>query len=74
MKELLPTLDPYELTLLPNRMFWIRPLVNGQSIEAFTGETISIGPGKHGERKPQAPAPPPRVPEPQPFKPEDLGD
>jgi len=42
IKELLPTLDPYELTLLPNRTFWIRPLVHGQSVEAFTGQTISI--------------------------------
>ncbi len=40
--ELLPKLDPYDLTLLPNRMFWIRPLVNGESTEAFTGETIAI--------------------------------
>jgi hypothetical protein len=42
VKELLPDLDPYELTLLPNRMFWIRPLVGGQSVEAFTGETITL--------------------------------
>jgi Type IV secretion-system coupling protein DNA-binding domain len=42
VKELLPDLDPYELTLLPNRTFWIRPLVGGQSVEAFTGETITI--------------------------------
>ncbi len=42
VKELLPTLDPYELTLLPNRTFWIRPLVRGQSVEAFTGQTIAI--------------------------------
>lgn len=41
--ELLPDLDPYELTLLRNRMFWIRPLVEGQPTEAFTGETITIG-------------------------------
>lgn len=41
-KELLPSIDPYELTLLPNRTFWIRPLVNGQSVEAFTAETIPI--------------------------------
>jgi hypothetical protein len=48
VKELLPTLDPYELTLLPNRTFWIRPLVQGQSVEAFTGQTIAIGtPGLH---------------------------
>jgi hypothetical protein len=42
VKELLPDLEPYDLTLLPNRMFWIRPLVNGQSVEAFTGETIVL--------------------------------
>jgi type IV secretion system coupling TraD/TrwB family protein len=42
VKELLPDLEPYELTLLPNRTFWIRPLVRGQSVEAFTGETITI--------------------------------
>jgi type IV secretory pathway TraG/TraD family ATPase VirD4 len=42
VKELLPDIDPFELTLLPNRCFWIRPLVNGQSTEAFTGETISV--------------------------------
>jgi hypothetical protein len=45
VKELLPKLDPYELTLLPNRMFWIRPLVKGQSTEAFTGETLTIDRG-----------------------------
>lgn len=44
-KELWPKLDPYELTLLPNRMFWIRPLVHGQSTEAFTGETLTIDRG-----------------------------
>jgi DNA helicase HerA-like ATPase len=43
VKELLPGLEPYELTLLPNRMFWIRPLVDGQSVEAFTGQTITLG-------------------------------
>lgn len=42
VKELLPDLEPYELTLLRNRMFWIRPLVQGQSVEAFTGETITL--------------------------------
>lgn len=44
VKELVPHLDPYDLTLLPNRMFWIRPLVDGQSVEAFTGETLTIRP------------------------------
>ncbi|HWW61969.1 MAG TPA: type IV secretion system DNA-binding domain-containing protein [Thermoanaerobaculia bacterium] len=42
VKELRPDLEPYELTLLRNRMFWIRPLVHGQSAEAFTGETITL--------------------------------
>jgi type IV secretory pathway TraG/TraD family ATPase VirD4 len=42
-KELRPDLPPYDLTLLPNRAFWIRPLVNGESVEAFTGKTIPLG-------------------------------
>jgi hypothetical protein len=42
VKELFPKLDPYDLTLLRNRMFWIRPLVGGNSVEAFTGETINL--------------------------------
>jgi hypothetical protein len=42
VKELLPNLDPYDLTLLPNRSFWIRPLVGGQSVEAFTAETLDV--------------------------------
>jgi Type IV secretion-system coupling protein DNA-binding domain len=42
VKEVQPDLPPYELTLLPNRMFWIRPLVDGQSVEAFTGVTITL--------------------------------
>ncbi len=45
-KELLPDLEPYELTLLPNRMFWIRLLVHGQSVEAFTGQTILLTDGE----------------------------
>src|SRR5205823_5049800 len=73
VKELLPVLDPYELTLLPNRMFWIRPLVGGESKEAFTGETITIA--KAGEKAkrspPRAPLPPKEIGG---FKPEDLGD
>jgi type IV secretory pathway TraG/TraD family ATPase VirD4 len=44
VKELLPDLLPYELTLLPNRRFWIRPLVLGEPTEAFTGETITLAP------------------------------
>lgn len=42
VKELQPNLAPYELTLLPNRMFWIRSLVGGQSVEPFTGVTITL--------------------------------
>jgi len=42
VKELRPDLPPYDLTLLPNRAFWIRPLVNGESVEAFTGKTITL--------------------------------
>jgi type IV secretory pathway TraG/TraD family ATPase VirD4 len=42
VKELRPDLEPYDLTLLPNRAFWIRPLVNGESVEAFTGRTFSL--------------------------------
>ncbi len=42
VKELRPDLEPYELTLLRNRTFWIRPLVNGESVEAFTGKTITL--------------------------------
>ncbi len=75
IKELNPAIDPYELTLLPNRMFWIRPLVNGESIEPFTGKTITVRPGKYGARAPEPPpTPPPREREPEPFEPDDLGD
>jgi hypothetical protein len=42
VSELLPDLDPFDLTLLPNRTFWIRPLVNGESVEAFTGRTLTL--------------------------------
>jgi hypothetical protein len=75
VKEILPVLDPYDLTLLPNRRFWIRPLVGGQSVEAFTGETITIKEGKHDERRSEPPEPAPvRKREPQAFEPEELGD
>lgn len=57
VRELLPDLDPYDLTLLPNRMFWIRPLVGGQSVEAFTGETLAIR-----SQAPAAGAEEPRLP------------
>jgi GTPase SAR1 family protein len=73
VKELHPDLEFYELTLLPNRMFWIRPLVDGQSTEAFTGETITLL--KPGEKAPEPEPPPPLKPgEIGGFKPEDLGD
>jgi DNA helicase HerA-like ATPase len=67
VKELLPDLDPYELTLLPNRMFWIRPLVNGQSTEAFTGETITLN------DRPRPPSPEPSPKDIQSFESETLG-
>jgi hypothetical protein len=66
VKELLPDLEPYDLTLLPNRMFWVRPLVGGESKEAFTGRTISLDRMSDSGR----------VPNPRAtggFKPEDLG-
>ena len=70
VKELLPELEPYELTLLPNRMFWIRPLVEGQSVEAFTGETITLH-----DRGSQASADPanPQKPKERPIGTEALG-
>lgn len=49
VKELRPDLEAYDLTLLPNRSFWIRPLVNGDSVEAFTGKTIALGEPTKGE-------------------------
>jgi hypothetical protein len=73
VKELHPELEFYELTLLPNRMFWIRALVEGQSIEAFTGETLTIP--KAGEKPKHQPKAPPLLPkEIGGFRPEDLGD
>jgi len=74
VKELNPAIDPYELTLLPNRMFWIRPLVNGESIEPFTGKTITIGGEKHGTPKPKpAAAAESKRESGNKFQPEDLG-
>ena len=73
VKELHPELEFYELTLLPNRMFWIRALVDGQSIEAFTGETITLP--KPGEQAKQSSKPPPPLPKDiGGFQPEDLCD
>ena len=72
VKEIFPDLDFYELTLLPNRMFWIRPLVRGESKEAFTGGTITLAKPETEKRK--LPRPPLRPKEIGGFTPEDLGD
>ncbi|HEY2091300.1 MAG TPA: type IV secretion system DNA-binding domain-containing protein [Thermoanaerobaculia bacterium] len=73
VKEIFPDLDFYELTLLPNRMFWIRPLVRGESKEAFTGQTITLTkPGETKERRPSRPRLAPK--EIGGFRPEELGD
>lgn len=70
VKDISPDLDFYELTLLPNRMFWIRPLVRGESKEAFTGKTITMGEPnvKENGRLPELKETASR------FGPEDLGD
>jgi DNA helicase HerA-like ATPase len=73
VKELNPSIDPYELTLLPNRMFWIRPLVNGESIEPFTGKTITMSGDSQPRPKPPATAAPSKPEVRSGFKPEDLG-
>jgi hypothetical protein len=39
---LLALAEVEDLTLLPNRNFWIRMLVGGQAWPAFTGETIQL--------------------------------
>jgi hypothetical protein len=41
-KELGPSVQPADLTLQPNRAFWIRLLVKGEAFEAFTGATIEL--------------------------------
>lgn len=41
-KELNGTLNPEELTYLPNRSFWVRPLVHREAVSAFTAETIPV--------------------------------
>jgi hypothetical protein len=41
-KELGPDVAAEDLVLLPNRAFWIRPLVRGAAVPAFTGETIGL--------------------------------
>jgi len=41
-RELGPEVEADDLTLLPNRNFWIRPLVNGNALSPFTAETITL--------------------------------
>jgi hypothetical protein len=41
-RELSADLNPEELTNLRNRSFWLRPLVDGEAIPAFTGETLLV--------------------------------
>ncbi|MEO8036029.1 MAG: TraM recognition domain-containing protein, partial [Acidobacteriota bacterium] len=40
-KELGSNVDPDDLIFLPNRNFWIRPLVRGEAVQPFTGRAIS---------------------------------
>jgi len=40
-KELGGASEPEDLILLPNRSFWIRPLVLGEAVPAFTGSALS---------------------------------
>ena len=41
-KELGPDVNPVDLTFMANRTFWIRALVRGEAIEAFTGRSIAL--------------------------------
>jgi hypothetical protein len=41
-KELGPNIDADDLTYLPNRNFWMRPLVRGSVWPPFTGRTLNI--------------------------------
>ncbi|MBV8543913.1 MAG: type IV secretory system conjugative DNA transfer family protein [Acidobacteria bacterium] len=41
-KELGGTADPDDLILLPNRSFWVRPLVGGEAVMPFTGSTVEV--------------------------------
>jgi hypothetical protein len=50
-KELGWDIEPVDLTFLPNRSFWIRTLVRGQMIGAFTGETITLKTGRESSRQ-----------------------
>ena len=47
-KELGPEVKPEDLVLLPNREYWIRPLVRGTAVPTFTAETIGL---RDGPRK-----------------------
>ena len=47
-KELGAPAGVEDLTLLPNRNFWIRTLVGGEAWPAFTGETIQLRPLRVG--------------------------
>lgn len=49
-KELGDDVDPVDLTFLPNRNFWVRPLVRGEAVPAFTGRTfwLTDGVGRDG--------------------------
>jgi len=44
-KELGPEVKPEDLVLLPNREYWIRPLVRGAAVPTFTAETIGLRDG-----------------------------
>jgi hypothetical protein len=46
-KELGPGVLVEDLIFLPNRNFWIRPLVAGRAIEPFTGVTITMHEKRH---------------------------
>jgi type IV secretory pathway TraG/TraD family ATPase VirD4 len=41
-KELGGTADPDDLIMLPNRSFWVRPLVGGEAVMPFTGSTVDV--------------------------------
>ncbi|MEO8036658.1 MAG: type IV secretory system conjugative DNA transfer family protein, partial [Acidobacteriota bacterium] len=49
-KELGSNVDPDDLIFLPNRDFWIRPLVRGEAVPPFTGSTISTGDKDQNQR------------------------
>ena len=43
VKDIHPRMEATDLTYLPNRTFWYRPLVNGEAVNGFTGQTVTIG-------------------------------